>query len=135
MKAREGEIRAEITRRILALKREGESDSAFAGRIGLTPAAISNYRQGNNTAGLTAILAVLDGVPEADARELLTGKKPGAPSIKEARYGLMEKVLAGKMDKHIAGEIGPGGRVTGKIGDEGLKETNRRKVKQPKNGE
>lgn len=47
-----------------------------------------------------------------DGHYLLVGE--GTPvradALVRGRYGLMERVLAGEMDEHIAGEIGPNGR-------------------------
>ncbi|HSH46853.1 MAG TPA: helix-turn-helix domain-containing protein, partial [Longimicrobiales bacterium] len=106
--------RTAITRRILSLKREDETDSKFATRIGMTPATISNYRKGQNTAGLTAVVKVLRHLPGVDARWLVSGTEPGRPSLKEQRYGLMERLLAGELD-HLA-EVSPDGDV--ELGEE-----------------
>ncbi|HSH45131.1 MAG TPA: helix-turn-helix domain-containing protein [Longimicrobiales bacterium] len=109
LNAQGSDSRTAITRRILSLKREGETDSKFATRIGMTPATISNYRKGQNTAGLTAVVKVLRHLPGVDARWLVSGTEPGRPTLKEQRYGLMERLLAGELD-HLA-EVTPDGDV------------------------
>lgn len=50
------EWHADVLERLLSLKREGESDAAFARRIGLQPQHLSNYRSGRH--GLSLRTAV-----------------------------------------------------------------------------
>lgn len=55
------ERQAEDTRvleRLLSLKREGESDAAFARRLGLQPQHLSNYRSGRHGLSLRTAIRV-----------------------------------------------------------------------------
>lgn len=130
------EPRLVIAQRILSLKREDENDSEFARRIGLTPAAVNNWRQKENGAGLKAILKVLKHVTDADARWLLTGVASGEPSTRELRYDFIERAINGELDDLVqwvatppaatsedAGQAGEAVRVTDQAAEPGAGES------------
>lgn len=47
-----------VLERLLSLKREDESDAAFARRLGLQPQHLSNYRSGRHSLSLTTALRI-----------------------------------------------------------------------------
>lgn len=105
-----------VLERLLELKREGESDAAFARRIGLQPQHLSNYRSGRHGLSLQTAVRVArvtdlsldwllrgEGEPFRASAEADDGDVPAA--VREVREH--SRALLRKLDElRRGGEIG-----------------------------